>query len=158
LVVDDIRSNQLVLSKALASMGFVVTAADNGAEALRLLVQRQRACEAAGTLRSPLSGASPTEQTARSDPESAPRSLDAPRPPLPQFSIVLTDKSMPVMDGLDGTRRMRAAGYSGAIVGITGDATAEDRALFMRAGADEVLPKPVSKVELAAAIQRHLNV
>lgn len=157
LVVDDIRSNQLVLSKALASMGFVVAAADNGAEALRLLVQRQHACEPAGTLRPPSTGASPTGRTVSSDPESADHSLDAPRPHLPQFSIVLTDKSMPVMDGLDSTRRMRAAGYKGAIVGITGDATAEDRALFMRAGADEVLSKPVSKAELAAAIQRHLN-
>jgi CheY-like chemotaxis protein len=52
---------------------------------------------------------------------------------------------------------MRAAGYTGAIVGITGDATAEDRAQFMRAGADEVLSKPVSKAELVAAVQRHLH-
>lgn len=83
--------------------------------------------------------------------------------PLPVAHVlcdaVCMDASMPVLDGYEATRRLRGElGYDGVIVGVTGNALAEDQAAFMRAGADKVHLKPVDSRLLVADIRRLLEV
>lgn len=78
------------------------------------------------------------------------------------FDIVLMDISMPVMDGVECTRRLRA-GTAGAvnravpILAITAHAMTGDRELFLAEGMDNYLAKPFEWDELHAAITKTLT-
>ena len=71
--------------------------------------------------------------------------------------IVLMDIAMPVMDGHEAHRRLRAAtGPLAAVpvVALTAYAMADEVAAFLNEGFDAVLPKPVARTALAVALQR----
>ena len=59
------------------------------------------------------------------------------------FDAVLMDFVMPLMDGPTATQRIRALGYEGKVFGVTGNALQSDIDVFVRAGANAVLPKPL---------------
>lgn len=75
--------------------------------------------------------------------------------------LVLMDMSMPVLDGLEATRRIRAIeaeeglGAHCPIVALTANAFDEDRITCLEAGCDEFLTKPVAKTALLAVLQRY---
>lgn len=71
------------------------------------------------------------------------------------FDVVLMDIQMPVMDGCEATRRLRAAGFDRPIVALTAHAMAGDRQSFLLAGCDEFMSKPVHKNELTRLVLRH---
>ena len=60
-----------------------------------------------------------------------------------KFDIIFMDRCMPVKDGIEATRTIRDMGYRGVILGVTGDALAEDVETFLQAGADKVVTKPI---------------
>jgi CheY-like chemotaxis protein/HPt (histidine-containing phosphotransfer) domain-containing protein len=73
------------------------------------------------------------------------------------FDIVLMDMQMPVMDGLDATRAIRALGGQVAkipIVMLTANAMEADRRRGLAAGADDYLAKPVDRRALLDAVER----
>ncbi len=75
------------------------------------------------------------------------------------YDLVLMDSSMPEMDGIEATRRMRRLGNTFAdipIIALTADALRGDRARYLEAGMSDHLSKPVRKPELLAAIARWL--
>lgn len=77
------------------------------------------------------------------------------------YDVVLMDWRMPGMDGLETTRHLRdgTAGEAArhvAVIGFTANAYNEDRLACLRAGMDDVLIKPVSKLQLRMAVQRLL--
>ena len=76
------------------------------------------------------------------------------------YDVILMDIMMPVMDGLDATRKIRED--SGphpqpAIVMLTANAMKNDRVAGMEAGADAYLTKPVEPRELAATIEQAIR-
>jgi len=77
------------------------------------------------------------------------------------FDLVLMDMQMPVMDGLEATRRIRALGDAHwqqvPIVAITANALDEDRARCRDAGMDDFISKPFQAGELVATLARHLS-
>ncbi len=76
-----------------------------------------------------------------------------------RFDVVLMDCDMPVMDGLEATRRVRAAETEGEhlpIVALTAHGMEEQHRLCLDAGMDHVLAKPVSRRELRAELDRFL--
>ncbi len=73
------------------------------------------------------------------------------------YDLVLMDCHMPEVDGFEATRRIRAAPAGAArtpVVALTADALDSDRRRCLDAGMDDVLTKPVSSAQLAAAVER----
>lgn len=71
--------------------------------------------------------------------------------------LVLMDVLMPVMDGLEATRRIRAAGHTLPILALTATVRPEDVADCHEAGMNGHLPKPVDRDGLLMAVQRWLR-
>ncbi|NWL06010.1 transporter substrate-binding domain-containing protein [Pseudomonas hunanensis] len=74
-----------------------------------------------------------------------------------RFDLVITDCSMPVMDGHELTRRIRALEGerdlpASRIIGVTANAQAEERARCLASGMDECLFKPIG----LRALKNHL--
>ncbi|MEP7353035.1 MAG: response regulator [Acidobacteriota bacterium] len=75
------------------------------------------------------------------------------------FDVVLMDVQMPVMDGLEATRRIREAerqrGHGRVpIVAITASALAHDREATAQAGCDQHLSKPLSQERMLACLSQ----
>ena len=58
------------------------------------------------------------------------------------YDVILIDFVMPVMDGPTATKAIRALGYGGLILGLTGNTLDSDINYFIGCGADAVLAKP----------------
>ena len=71
------------------------------------------------------------------------------------FDVILTDISMPELDGIEVTRLIRSGdgrSRSTPIVALTAHALPDDIERFRAAGMDDVLTKPISRDRLAAAL------
>lgn len=117
LVVDDQLENRDSLMKLLACVGFPVTGADNGEEAIQSWQQRHQ-------------------------------------------KLILMDVHMPVMDGLEATRRIKAdpAGADTRIIVLSASAMDDDRRKIAETGADEFLAKPCREDRLFQSLSALLRV
>lgn len=72
-----------------------------------------------------------------------------------RYDVILMDISMPIMDGLQATRTIRAGGVSAhvPIIGVTANEDPEKRAQFLAAGMSEVLSKPINFSDLELALK-----
>jgi len=75
------------------------------------------------------------------------------------YELIVMDVQMPVMNGLEATRRIRElAGYAEVpILAMTANAFAEDRATCLAAGMTDFLRKPVDPPSLIGSIARWLD-
>jgi CheY-like chemotaxis protein len=73
-------------------------------------------------------------------------------------ALILMDVQMPVLDGLEATRRLRADPATAAIpiITLTALAMPEDRLRCLEAGANAYLSKPLQLAELDRLILEHL--
>jgi signal transduction histidine kinase len=73
-----------------------------------------------------------------------------------RFDAILMDVSMPVMDGMEATRRIRARGGLNAtipIIAVTAFAAEEEKAAFLEVGMDQVLSKPVRLANMRRVLE-----
>jgi CheY-like chemotaxis protein/HPt (histidine-containing phosphotransfer) domain-containing protein len=75
----------------------------------------------------------------------------------PGYDVVLMDLQMPGTDGLEATRRIRAAGNATPILALTATALHGDRERCRDAGMDGHLSKPITLPELREALSRYLT-
>ena len=115
LVVEDQEDNRQILRDLLGSVGYELTEAENGEEAIAAVTKR--------------------------------------RPDL-----ILMDIQLPVMDGYEATRRIKAdpATKSIPIIVVTSYALSGDEAKARAAGCDAYVTKPYSPRQLLAKIREYL--
>jgi two-component system sensor histidine kinase/response regulator len=73
-----------------------------------------------------------------------------------RFDLVLMDMMMPVLDGLEATRRFRAVeqGRRTPIVAMTANVMQGDRERCLHAGMDDYISKPIETAELQRVLSR----
>jgi CheY-like chemotaxis protein len=72
----------------------------------------------------------------------------------PAIDAVLLDMQMPLLDGYDTARRLRAAGFRGAIIALTASAMHGDRERCLEAGCDDYASKPLDIRKLIELVAR----
>lgn len=71
--------------------------------------------------------------------------------------LVLMDISLPVMDGYEATRRIKAERRGTPVIALTAHAMAGDRERTMEAGCDDYDTKPINLPRLLDKIELHLK-
>ena len=75
------------------------------------------------------------------------------------YDVILMDKQMPIMDGLEATREIRRL-MSGQnkvpIIALTADVIVHNRSTYIAAGVGAIVGKPVDWAELSAEIERQI--
>lgn len=69
-----------------------------------------------------------------------------------EHDAVLMDIQMPVMDGIEATRRLRDFGYRKPIIALTASAMGEEKAKGLGYGFDTYLTKPVNRERLLSTL------
>jgi CheY-like chemotaxis protein len=62
--------------------------------------------------------------------------------------LILMDIKMPVLDGLEATRRIRSNNFQGPIIAVTAYSQPEEKKLAEEAGCNHFLSKPINKSKL----------
>lgn len=73
------------------------------------------------------------------------------------FDLILMDIQMPVMDGYDATKTLRARGYKRPIVALTAHAMEGEKEKCTEAGFNGHLTKPISKTNLVRGVERYVR-
>jgi DNA-binding response OmpR family regulator len=68
------------------------------------------------------------------------------------FDLLITDHSMPRMNGVELVKRLRNTAFRGKIVVLSAHLSAENRAAYFALGVDVIIPKPFDVHRLRAAI------
>lgn len=76
----------------------------------------------------------------------------------PAFDLVLMDVRMPVMDGLEATRRLLEIAPGLPVIGLTAHALAEERSACLAAGMIDHTTKPINPDALIEVIRQHVEV
>ena len=117
LLVEDVRTNQMLFSMVLKKAGATVDVADDGAIALEMIHSAA--------------------------------AIDEP------YDLILMDMQMPVMDGWEVTRRLRAEGHMGPIFALTACTQTGDEERCIKAGCDTYFSKPLERNRLIRAIHNY---
>jgi CheY-like chemotaxis protein len=71
--------------------------------------------------------------------------------------LILMDMSLPICDGYEATRRIRAAGLAMPIIGLSAHAMAGDAERAIAAGCNDYVTKPIDDRVLFAKLDRYLD-
>jgi len=73
------------------------------------------------------------------------------------YDIIFMDHMMPIMDGMETTRKLRDAEYDGVIVVLTANALVGNAEMFMQNGFDEFISKPIDVRQLDAILNKFVR-
>jgi CheY-like chemotaxis protein len=75
-----------------------------------------------------------------------------------EFDVILMDIQMPGIDGVDTTKRLRAAHYDRPILALTAHAMKSERDRYLKSGFNDHLSKPINPRALIEAVARFSQV
>jgi DNA-binding response OmpR family regulator len=70
------------------------------------------------------------------------------------FDLLITDHSMPRMNGVELVKRLRETEFRGRVIVLSAHLSAENRAAYAALGVDTMIPKPFDVHQLRAAIRQ----
>jgi len=73
-----------------------------------------------------------------------------------KIDLILMDRQMPVMDGLEATRKIKSLNPEIIIIAQTAFSTAQDKALAFESGCDDFISKPINKEDLFKIIKNYI--
>jgi PAS domain S-box-containing protein len=73
------------------------------------------------------------------------------------FDAVIMDMQMPVLDGYEAVRRLRAGGFKAPIIAVTAYAMSDDREECLQLGCDDFISKPIEWDRFFAKLTRLLD-
>lgn len=71
------------------------------------------------------------------------------------FSVILMDLQMPIMDGYQATKLLRERGFKKPIVALTAHAMKEERQRSLRSGFNDHITKPIDQTALVKALAEY---
>ncbi|MCK4998012.1 MAG: response regulator [Anaerohalosphaera sp.] len=73
------------------------------------------------------------------------------------YDMIFMDVQMPVMNGYEATRALRAANINIPIVALTASVMVEDRKRCIESGCDDYLAKPIDRADLQEMLNKYLE-
>ena len=70
------------------------------------------------------------------------------------YDIIFMDHMMPMMDGIETTKRIRALGYTEPIVALTANAITGQADIFLKSGFDDFISKPIDIRQLNLVLNK----
>ena len=134
LIVDDSAMSRKVTKRLLILHGHEAEEASDGLDFLRkmgAIADSETSCEALGS---------------RKQAATLKKTVD----------VILMDDNMPHLSGPDATAAIRSCGYTGLIVGVTGNVCESQVAHFLLKGADRVVAKPLDLQDLEEVIRERI--
>lgn len=68
--------------------------------------------------------------------------------------LILMDIQMPIMDGVEATKKLHSEGYTKPIIAITANVMRDDIEMYTTIGMQSVIPKPINKNYLIQELQK----
>jgi osomolarity two-component system sensor histidine kinase TcsA len=73
------------------------------------------------------------------------------------YDLILMDIDMPIMDGITATKQLRRKSLQAPIIALTANALKSDRGVYLEAGMNDCIPKPVDKDLLMRTLVKWLT-
>jgi len=73
------------------------------------------------------------------------------------YDIIFMDHMMPVMDGIETTKKLRTDGYAGVIIALTANALVGNEEMFAQNGFDDFVSKPIDIWHLDTVLNKHVR-
>jgi len=71
-----------------------------------------------------------------------------------EYDVIFMDHMMPVMDGIEATKKLRALGYKKPVVALTANAVSGQANVFLKNGFDEFISKPIDIRQLNSVLNK----
>ncbi len=114
LIVEDNKTNQMLLKIMLEELGIKTQIAHNGSEAVEMVQENS-------------------------------------------YDLILMDENMPVMNGMEATKKIRQLNIATPIIAVTANALKGDREKFLQAGMDDYLSKPIDDQIFLSVLRKFLE-
>jgi signal transduction histidine kinase/DNA-binding response OmpR family regulator len=75
-----------------------------------------------------------------------------------QPHLIFMDMQMPILDGYEATKQIKALSSTSIIIALTASAFEEERLIILAAGCDDFMRKPFYEFELLEKIAQYLNI
>ena len=72
------------------------------------------------------------------------------------YDLIFMDINMPVLDGIEATKKLREQGYEKSIVSLSANVIESDTEAFKEAGMNDILNKPIVPRELDSILEKYL--
>ena len=73
------------------------------------------------------------------------------------YDLILMDMQMPIMDGLTATSTLRESHYNAPIIALTANVLKNERAIYLNAGCNDILTKPIIIDDFYETIEKWLG-